>query len=56
MAMGRPKAAGASAPTPRWQNHPARSFESSASTTFALIVSIGAHCAVSHAANLNGRA
>jgi len=36
----------------RWQNHPARSFESSArSTTFAPIVSIGAHYAMPHAAN-----
>ncbi len=36
----------------QWQNHPARSYESFArSTTFARIVSIGAHCTVSHAVN-----
>jgi hypothetical protein len=36
----------------QWRNHPARSFESFAgSTASARIVSIGAHCAVSHAVN-----
>ena len=39
-------------PSCQWQSHPAHSFESFAgSTASAPIVSIGAHCAVSHAVN-----